>query len=396
MDNPVIQTLMLFAGAYIGLNILHEVTPADKIVTALAGLVVAVIWMAHYERPLLYSLSLKPGIGPVIVALCKMVNEQPPSDPATEAAASGNSPNKPGEPDSPKLLLHSSADFASASRQLKETVRGHNDVIEVLMDQIRLNVQLRDNSAVQVSLPPIGVFALIGKPGLGKKLLATEIGYKLYKGSSVSLLDVSDPGVRGGLLIAEARSNPFTTFVLENFHNCSAAMQEDLLSIVSGAPQVDAKTGSKVSFRNCFFFLLIHRDASAMDRPQKKSSAGTGQTVVVGALGDAMALDKRLAWSLHGTYPFVLPPPMMQAEVVASIIQQECKKYNITLGRVDPAILAREVQVISAQGNFEITPSRVAKIMHNRLAAAAAAKEPFVDVEDESRSAAQRYSQRTH
>jgi hypothetical protein len=87
---------------------------------------------------------------------------------------------------------------------------------------------------------------------------------------------------------------------------------------------------------------------------------------------------------------------MMQAEVVASIIQQECKKYNITLGRVDPAILAREVQVISAQGNFEITPSRVAKIMHNRLAAAAAAKEPFVDVEDESRSAAQRYSQRTH
>jgi hypothetical protein len=260
MDNPVIQTLMLFAGAYIGLNILHEVTPADKIVTALAGLVVAVIWMAHYERPLLYSLSLKPGIGPVIVALCKMVNEQPPSDPATEAAASGNSPNKPGEPDSPKLLLHSSADFASASRQLKETVRGHNDVIEALMDQIRLNVQLRDNSAVQVSLPPIGVFALIGKPGLGKKLLATEIGYKLYKGSSVSLLDVSDPGVRGGLLIAEARSNPFTTFVLENFHNCSAAMQEDLLSIVSGAPQVDAKTGSKVSFRNCFFFLLIHRD----------------------------------------------------------------------------------------------------------------------------------------
>jgi hypothetical protein len=352
--------------------------------------------MAHYERRLLYSLSLKPGLGPVIVALCKMVNEQPPADPATEAAASGNASGKAGEPDSPKLLLHSNADFASATRQLKEVVRGHNDVIDALLDQMRLNVQLRDNTAAQVSLPPIGVFVLMGKPGLGKKLLATEVGYKLYKGSSVSLLDVSDPAVRGGLLISEARSNPFTTFVLENFQNCSSAMQEDLLSIVSGAPQVDAKTGSKVSFRNCFFFLLVHRDASAMDRPQKKSTAGTGQTVVVGALGEAMMMDKRLAWSLHGTYPFVLPPPMVQAEVVASIIQQECKKYNITQGKVDPTILAREVQVISGQGNFEITPSRVAKIMHNRLAAAAANKEPFIDVEDESRGAAQRYSQRSY
>jgi hypothetical protein len=392
MDNPVIQTMMLFAGAYIGLNILHEVTPADKVVTLLAGLVAAVIWMAHYERALLYSLSLKPGLGPVIVGLCKMVGEQPPADPATQAAASGNASAKPGEPDSPKLLLHSNADFASATRQLKEVVRGHNDVIEALLEQMRLNVQLRDNTSAQVTLPPIGVFVLIGKPGLGKKLLATETGYRLYKGSSVSLLDVSDPGVRGGLLVSEARSNPFTTFVLENFHNCSTAMQEDLLSIVSGVPQVDAKTGSKVSFRNCFFFLLIHRDASAMERPKKSTAGGTGQTVVVGALGEAMQLDKRLAWSLHGTYPFVLPPPMVQAEVVALIIQQECKKYNITLGRVDPTILAREVQMISGQGNFEITPSRVAKIMHNRLATAAANRETLIDVEGEGRSAAQRYS----
>jgi hypothetical protein len=396
-DNPIIQTLMLFVGAYVAMNVLHKMSPADKIVTLFAGFLAAVIWMAHYNRSLLYSLSLKPVLGPVIVALCKMAKEQPPSEPAVEAAASGNTAAaKAGEPDSPKLLLHANADFASATRQLKEVVRGHNDVIEAVIDQIRLNVQLRDNSSAQASLPPIGVFVLIGKPGLGKKLLATEIGYRLYKGSSVSLLDVSDPGVRGGLLVAEARSNPFSTFVLENFHNCSNAMQEDLLSIVSGVPQVDVKTGAKVSFRNCFFFLLVHRDASTMERPQKKSMAGTGQTVVVSALGEAMPLDKRLAWSLHGIYPFVLPPPMVQAEVVALIIQQECKKYNITLGRVDPAILAREVQVISAQGNFEITPSRIAKVMHNRLATAAANKEPFIDVEDDSRGAAQKYSQKSY
>ena len=74
------------------------------------------------------------------------------------------------------------------------------------------------------------------------------------------------------------------------------AFQEDLLSIFAGAPQVDAKTGAKVSFRNCFFFLLVHRDAAAMERPAKQNGAGTGHTVVVNALGDAMPLDNLRKW----------------------------------------------------------------------------------------------------
>jgi len=58
---------------------------------------------------------------------------------------------------------------------------------------------------------------------------------------------------------------------------------------------------------------------------------------------------------------------------------------------VDPAILAREVQVISEHGGFEITPARVTKIMSSRLAAAVAAKEQLIDLEDESnRSGTQR------
>ncbi|SPE38517.1 hypothetical protein SBA6_90005 [Candidatus Sulfopaludibacter sp. SbA6] len=388
MQNPIIQVLMLFVGAYTALNVLGKVPPLDKIATLLCGLIAVIIWMANYNRSLLYSLAQKPGLGAVINAVCKLCKEQPPVDPSMDATgpADPQAPAKPGEPEAPKLLLHSDGDFSSATRQLKEVVKGHNDVVEVAMDQIKRNVQLRDNSSVQVSLPPIGIFVFTGKPGLGKKLLATEIGYRLYKGASVSILDVSDPAARGSLLIAEARSNPYTTFILENFHACPAATQEDLLSIVSGAPQIDPKTGSKVSFRHCFFFLLVHRDAEGMDRPSRKNAGGTGHTMVVESLGQSMSLDKRLAWSLHGVYPFVLPPPMQQAEVVAQIMQEECRKYNVNLGRVDPAILAREVGVISSHGGFEITPLRVTKIMSNRLAAAVAAKEQLIDLEDESRA----------
>jgi hypothetical protein len=394
MQNPIIQILMLFVGAYTALKVLGKVSPLDKIATLLCGLFAVIIWLANYNRGLLYSLAQKPGLGAVIHAACKLAKEQPPVDPSMDVggAASGapsgspsatGTPGKPGEPETPKLLLHSDGDFASTIRQIKEVVRGHNDVLEVLMDQIKRNVQLRDSSSSQVSMPPLGVFVLTGKPGLGKKYLATEIGYRLYKGSSVSILDVSDPAARGSLLVSEARANPFTTFILENFHACPAATQEDLLSIVSGATQIDSKSGSKVSFRHCFFFLLVHRDASGMERPSRKTAGGTGHTLVVDSLGESMSLDKRLGWSLHGIYPFILPPPMQQAEVVAEIMQQECKKYNMTLGRVDPAILAREVQVISTHGGFEITPSRVAKIMSNRLAAAVSAKEQLIDLEEE-------------
>ena len=378
-----VQFLMLFVGAYVALNAMAKLSPLDKIATVCAGIFALVIWLARYNRALLYSLSLKPGIGPAIGFICKIAKEQPPVDPSMDAPAgqteAGN--NKAPEAEAVKLQLHSDADFASATRYLKDVIRGHNDVLEVLIDQLRRNVQLRESSSSQVSLPPLGIFVLVGKPGPGKKSLAVEIGYRLYKGSSVLIAEGSDPGLTGSYLVGEARANPFSTFVVENFQSSSKQFQEDLLSIVAGAPQVDSKTGSKVSFRHCFFFLLVHKDAEGMERPVR-GRGGTGHTMVVDSLNAAMPIDKRLSWSLHGIYPFVMPAPLLQAEVVAQAIQNECKKYNVMVGHIAPAILAREVQVISTYGSFEITPSRVAKILNDRLLAAAAAKEQLIDVED--------------
>jgi hypothetical protein len=71
-------------------------------------------------------------------------------------------------------------------------------------------------------------------------------------------------------------------------------------------------------------------------------------------------------------------------------MEDECRKYNMSLGRVDPAILAREVGVISSHGGFEITPLRVTKLMSHRLSAAVAAKEQLIDLTDESSAAVPR------
>ena len=37
MDNPIIRILMLFVGAYAGMEALAKLSPLDKIVTVLAG-----------------------------------------------------------------------------------------------------------------------------------------------------------------------------------------------------------------------------------------------------------------------------------------------------------------------------------------------------------------------
>src|SRR5579863_10397819 len=172
MQNPIIQILMLFVGAYSALHVLQNVEPLDKIFTVLAGLIAAIIWMANYNRALLYSLSQKPGLGAVINGVCKVAHEQAPVDPSMDNAGQGggSSPGspaatagKPAQPETPKLLLLADSDFVSAAMGLKEVVRGHDAVIDVLMDQIKTNVQLRDRAS-QVSMPPVGVFVLAGNP----------------------------------------------------------------------------------------------------------------------------------------------------------------------------------------------------------------------------------------
>ena len=65
MGNPVIQTLMLFVGAYTILEVLGKLAPLNHIVTILSGAFAAIIWMAHHNRGLLYSLAQKPVLGPV-------------------------------------------------------------------------------------------------------------------------------------------------------------------------------------------------------------------------------------------------------------------------------------------------------------------------------------------
>ena len=219
----------------------------------------------------------------------------------------------------------------------------------------------------------------MGQRGLGKRSLAIEIGSRMYRNGGIALVDVSDPNIHAGLLVAEAMANPYTTFILDKFETSKERLQNDLLSIVAGSPQTDPKSGTRVSFSHCLFFFLLQGSAERLPAPTR-DGGGTGQTMVVNTLADDLHIDKRLAWSIHGVYPFLLPEPMKQAEVVVSIMESACRKYNLQLGHVDPVVLAREVEMSTQAGGFELVTPRVEKLLNGRILEAVSAHRPSVNV----------------
>jgi hypothetical protein len=300
---------------------------------------------------------------------------RPSSQPVSQAAA----PPKPANADTNRLLLRYDGDFATAGREIRERIIGHDNVVRAVIDQLRRNVQLRTSSGQTTAVSPVGVFVFVGQRGLGKRSLAIEVGSRMYRGAGIAIVDVSDPNIHAGLMVAEALANPYTTFILDRFETAGERLQNDLLSIVAGAPQTDPKTGVKVDFRHTLFFFLMHGSAERLPAPSRESS-GTGQTMLVNTLSDELHVDKRLAWSIHGVYPFLLPEPLKRAEVIVSLMESACRKYNLQLGHVDASVLAREVEMATQAGGFELSPPRVEKLLNGRILEAVNAHRPSVAV----------------
>ena len=407
LQNPLVQTILMLLGAYTALHTAEKYSPADTILLVLAAVFVIVLWLSRYSRDKLAGLHRTPGIGSLIDLVLQVSREPPMGAAVSQGAARPQSaayapapppaakpavsqataaPPKPQPTPAEKLLLKYDGDFAAAGRDIRQRIIGHDEVVRAIIDQLRRSVQLRINSSQTAATMPIGVFLLVGKRGLGKRSLAIEIGSRLYKGGGVALVDVADPNIHAGMIVAEALANPYTTFILDKFETANERMQNDLLSIISGAPVNDPKTGVRVSFLHTLFFLLLQGSADRIPKPTRDTT-GTGQTLVVNTLSDDLKIDKRLAWSIHGVYPFFLPTPMQQAEVIATLMENACRKYNLQLGHVDAAVLAREVEMATQAGGFELAQPRVEKLLNGRILEAVNTQRPSVAVTASTMSA---------
>jgi len=417
LQNPIIQTLVLFLGSYTFMTVLKKYEPVGKIVTIIAGIFCVVLWMLRYNRAQINELYRNPIVKHVIDLVCQVTKEpgpggvlapaaahaapQPPAQQATlvtpaatpapasssmrprqpvsARAAAGSSPNAPAG-ENPHLLVRTDVEYRTLAYRLKEEFAACDDTIDGALRQIQNSVRMRERSQPTAAMPPLGIHLFMGRQGLGKKSLAIEIGKALYGGDAVGAIDLGEKGASLAAVVSAARSNGYQVFIIENPDAAPHQVQTDLLTAFTGQSLPDGQSGTPVSFRNCFFFLLVHKEADSFPKPVA-STAGTGFTVVVDHLVGAADLDHMLALSLHGVYPFRLPEPALQAAVVARLMEFECNKYNLSLGRVDPRVLAREVEEVGKMGNFRAAPARVTKVLSGPISDALARQSATVNVE---------------
>ena len=406
---------MLLLGSFAFMTMAKKYGPAGKVVTLAAGVCMVIMWMLKFNRATLHGIYQNPLAKPVIDLVCKLTKDQPPVDASggggsmpvasapAQVGAAQSAPQRPptasarayaggssggsvaggatgtatsqsgaggaAQGESNKILLKTDTDFRAAARKLKEIIGGNDENIDQTVHQIQSNLKLREKSSVAAALPPVGIFMFIGRPGLGKRTMAVELGRLLYPGDSIGLLDLAETGASLTSLIGAAKANPYQTFVIENLNTASQQVQNDLLAIFAGQPLIDPQTNTRVSFRHCFFFLLIHKDADNLPRPTS-GGAGTGLTVVAEHLVQTADLNQMLTLSLHGMCPFVLPEMDVQAQIIAYLMEQECRKYKMRLGGVNPSILAREVEEVSKTKSFKTEPARISRLLSRAISEA--------------------------
>jgi hypothetical protein len=374
VQNPIVQVALMVVGAYYALGVLSRYwPPLGPIVTVASGVFGAIIWILENEKRLAADLHrTNPVARPLIELVCRATKRPFPggaveaavaretATPASDAPPSGGGGEKAKAPPAPqktKLLLESDADFYDAAARLKKVVKGYDSIIDGLMTQLRQRLRLRTRSDPHTSQPPLGFFLLVGRDGLGKRYLAEQIAWLVYENGPLTELDLADEGSASPKRLIEAvKAKSRQTVILENVDRVGAAYLERLHAIASGNSLRDPTTGAVVSFRDCVFFLIAHKPAEQLAEIQKAS-----MTQVTATIAELVGLPPSLVTLLHDYYAFQLPGAEEQADVVALLIEQECRKFNVQLGQIDPELLSREVRAISTSGGFAITPGRIAK-----------------------------------
>lgn len=391
-NNPWVRKAFELFSALAVMSFLSKHPLLGQIATVVAGVFATGIWMLRFHRDVMHRLYRDENWEPFVVQLCRLSGEPLPNDagarPGMPEPATATRPRTPENPVGPvaaaatvthRLRLVSDPDHFAAARLIKDQFRGYDWQVEAVLEQIRCNTRLRQSSRNMGLQTPRGIFLMVGRSGLGKRSVASAIGEAVYGVASVVTLDASSPGAVEAMIAATAE-NPYRTIILEQVESAAEGVYESLERIAAGVPLRESSTGAPVSFSDTMLVLLIHRDAGSLPVAKRQRGANTGETVGVDLLSHDTGLPRRIAWLAHAVLPFTLPPPIVLAEVVLLVMQRECLRYQIDLGKVSPAIIAREVELIVSAGSFDELPGRASRRLKQVIVSAHSSGRRYVEL----------------
>lgn len=402
-QNPVLQTILLFLGAFCGLNFLASIHPILWLIAVVgAGLIALVLWQRTYDAARLARWCAQPIVDRVATTVCRWAGLQPPTagedriatvapvatvpgvvvptpgQPAAAAPASASARAEEKAARERGLLLRSDADWQTAQDELHGIVHGHEDVVARLVDLLHTQVRIREKSQVLPQQPPIASALLVGPPGIGKRFVAEQIGRLLYGDDAVVTVDLAEEVDHLALLLDAVRRQPRVAIVLDNVQRATPAFLERLQAIAGRGFLREAKDRI-VDFRHTFVLAISECDHEAA-AAAAAAGDGLGLTMETKAVVEATSLNAMLASLLGQVFWFQFPETEAQVQVLAQLMQQEAARANLELAYVDPLVLHREVKAAGSARSFELSGGRIARLMRPAIAEAHARGQRHIDL----------------
>jgi ATP-dependent Clp protease ATP-binding subunit ClpA len=255
-------------------------------------------------------------------------------------------------------------DFKRYREALKERVRGHDKVVDTVVDTLQRGFQLSQPGR------SLGSFLLVGPTGTGKTFLSTMsasflwpdreplvLNMNQYKSpSDVSALmgwsGADGQGAEGALTGAIA-AIPHRVVLLDEIDKCHPEVLHGLLEILDGGRCRDKATGKLVDFSGCVFFATCNAGVESL-----RQLVGVEPQSYVAKARDVLAREAGFDKSFLARFSEILLmdtlAPVHIAEIACLLIAEQWREQGVEVRYIAPEILAAAVKANEEFGQYGV------------------------------------------
>ena len=275
----------------------------------------------------------------------------------------------------PSLKLQSVHDFELASKRAKQAVRGHDDVIDSMLSRLHENLTLRKSRKAADQTGPLASFLLAGPEGIGKRYLSRVVAKLLYGSAQVEVYDcgkltreslLGTVGQKGKLFDIVHRT-PCVMLLFENIERADEGVATAIVQLLTSGKLIPPGEAASIAFQQTTVVLTSCRSAkpNAERAPETREPQSLRSSIEL--VTSEIQIDARIAEAVTEVCLLSAPNDLVKAEVVALLMQKECRDHGVTLSKVAPEILAVQVlQIVEGEG-FQFVPQRIQKLVRKPL-----------------------------
>ncbi len=375
MKHAWLQLVFLLLAVWMVLQLVQKYLgwAAILALVVVCALFAATTYMLRFGRLRLAVLYRRPGSKQFIDLVCWLTHQQPPIEADAASLLS------------PQIMLREARDFDWVAAKLKDSIYGQDSAIDQIVASLRGKILLRSRSPASGRYTPLGIYLLVGPGGIGKRLLARSLGMRLFREGVVSELNLRDyasdteaesalfgTAVQEGHLLQPVRQRPYQMLILDDLEATGPRVRERLRQLLQSGVCTNPHTRSIVSFEHTVVVLTVSRGVPGLD---SESTATMPPALRASSTADWLTSDLGLEPTflscLHETIVCRPPDELTKARVIAALMQQECRRFDLVLDYVEAEILAEEVAAYSDQHGFQLSKSRVARRLQTTILRAA-------------------------